>query len=129
MLEGDVEIRQHAAIGHQRQHTIDMRIGIDIVETHPDAERAERLGQTQEPRLVLLAAPRTHGIAEIEAVGAGVLRDDEKLLDAGGDQPLGLAHHVAQGTALEPPAQCWDDAEAATIVAAFGDLHIGVMAA
>jgi hypothetical protein len=42
MLEREAEITQHAAIGHQRQHAIYMRIGINVMETHPDAERAER---------------------------------------------------------------------------------------
>ena len=31
------------ALGHQRQHLIDMRIGIDVMQPHPGAERAERL--------------------------------------------------------------------------------------
>ena len=96
MLEGNVEIRQHAALGHQRQNLVDMGIGIDIVQAHPDAERAERLGEAQEARLVILSAPGALGVAEIEPIGARVLRDDEKLLHAGGDEPLRLAHDVAE---------------------------------
>ncbi len=46
---------------------------------------------------MLLSAPRARRIAKIEAVSAGVLRDDEQLLDAGRDQPLRLAQHIAEG--------------------------------
>ena len=51
VLEGNVEIRQHAPLRHQRQDLIHMRIGIDVMEPHPGAERAERLGEAQEARL------------------------------------------------------------------------------
>jgi hypothetical protein len=33
----DVEIREHAPLGHQRQNPIEVGIGVDIVEAHPDA--------------------------------------------------------------------------------------------
>ena len=105
MLEGNVEIGQHFAVRHQRQNVVHMGIGIDIVQPHPHAERAERLGKTEEARLVILPAPGALGVTEIEPIGARILRDDEKLLDARGNEALGLAHDVAQRPALEPPAQ------------------------
>src|SRR5262245_14523241 len=37
VLERNVEIGKHPAIGHQRQHLIDVRIRIDIMEPHPGA--------------------------------------------------------------------------------------------
>ena len=43
VLEGDVEVRQDLALGHQRNDVVDMRIGIDVVQAHPDAELAQRL--------------------------------------------------------------------------------------
>ena len=38
MLEGDIEIGQHLALGHQADHLVDMRVGIDVVHPYPDAE-------------------------------------------------------------------------------------------
>src|SRR3546814_10422840 len=35
MLEGDVQMRGQQPVGHQREHRIDVRIGIDIMEAHP----------------------------------------------------------------------------------------------
>src|SRR5689334_19523609 len=83
MLEGNVEIRQHAPIRHERENLIDVWIRINIVQPYPSAERTKRLGKSDEPRVALLSAPRALGIAKIEPVGARVLRDDEQLLDAG----------------------------------------------
>ena len=51
VLERNVEVGQDRALGHQRDHLVDMRIGIDVVQPHPDAERAERLGEIDEARL------------------------------------------------------------------------------
>jgi hypothetical protein len=105
-----------------------MRIRIDVVEPYPRAERAEPLGESDEPRVALFSAPCALGIAEIEPISARVLRDDEQLLYAGGDQPLGLAHHLAEQAALEPAAQRRNDAEAAGVVAALRNFQIGVVA-
>ena len=48
MLEGDVEIGKDLALGHQRDDVGDMRVGVDVVQAHPDAELAEFLGQIEE---------------------------------------------------------------------------------
>ena len=50
MLERNVEIGQHLALGHQRNHVVDMRVGIDVVQPHPDAEFAERACEIDEFR-------------------------------------------------------------------------------
>src|SRR5262249_23363052 len=105
-----------------------MGIGINVMEAHPGAETAERFGETQEPRLALLSGPRAPGMADVEPIGARVLRDDEQFLDASLDQALRLTHHVGDRPAVKPAAQMRDDAEAAPVVAAFGDLQIGVVA-
>ena len=70
MLERDVEIGQHLALCHQRQHVVDMRIGIDVVQPHPGAERAERLGKIEEARLQRRALPGAFRILDVETVGA-----------------------------------------------------------
>ena len=38
MLERDVEIGRHQPLGHQRDDLADVRIGVDIVQTDPNAE-------------------------------------------------------------------------------------------
>ena len=94
MLERDVEIGKDLALRHQRDHLVDVRIGVDVVQAHPDAELAELAREIEEARLDLMATPRARRVLDVEPVGRGVLRDDEQFLDAGRDQPLRLAQHV-----------------------------------
>src|ERR1700741_1671891 len=63
VLERYVEIGQHAPLRHERDDLVHVRIGIDIVQPHPDAERAERAREIDEARPPLLAAPLTARIA------------------------------------------------------------------
>ena len=128
VLERDVEIGQHLALGHQRDDLVDMRVGVDIVQPHPGAELAELLGEVEEFGADLAVAPRALGVFDVDAIGRGVLRDDQQFLDAGLDQPLGLAQHVVGRARDEVAAQLRDDAEGAAVVAAFGNLQIGVVA-
>ena len=128
MLEGDVEVGQHLALGHQRQHVVDMRIGIHIVHAHPDAELAQPARQVEEARFVLGAAEGGGLVAQVHAIGAGVLRDHQQFLDAGSHQPLGLGQHLVDGARGQQAAQRRDDAEAALVVAALGNLQVGIMA-
>jgi hypothetical protein len=128
VLERDVEVGQHPALGHQRQHLVDVRVGIDVVHAHPGAQLAEAARQVEEARLVALAAPGVGQVPDVRAVGAGVLRDDQQLAHPGAHEALGLAQHLADGAAGEPAAQAGDDAEAALVVAALGNLQVGVVA-
>ena len=91
MLEGDVDIGQHIAAVHQRDGLVDMRIGVDILQAHPGAERAKLAHDVEEARGDLPAAPCALGVLQIAAVGARILRDDDELLDAGFDEPFGFA--------------------------------------
>ena len=103
MLKGNVEIGQHLAFGHQRNDFVDVRVGIDIVQAHPDAELAQRLrqigtGWTSRP-------PQKLGLVlQVHAIGARVLRDDQEFLHAGLHQPFGFAHHVGDGPAHQVAA-------------------------
>ena len=45
MLEGDVEIGEDQPLGHERDHPVDVRIGIDVMEPHPGAQFAELAGE------------------------------------------------------------------------------------
>ena len=119
MLERDVQVGEDLAFGHQRDDLVDMRVGIDVVEAHPDAELAEFARQVEELRPHLALAPDAGRVLDVEAVGAGVLRDDQQLLHAGLDQLLGLAEHLADRPRDEVAAQIRDDAEAAAVIATF----------
>ena len=66
-------------------------------------------------------------VFDIDAVGAGVLRDDQNLFHAGPGQVLGFSEHVADRARYQRAAQRGDDAEGAAVVAAFGNLQIGVV--
>jgi len=50
--------------------------------------------ELEEFRRHLAAVPFALGIAQVDPIGRGVLRDDEQLLDARLDQPFRLAQHV-----------------------------------
>ena len=127
VLERDVEIGQHLALGHQRDDLVDVRVGVDVVEPDPGAELAELPGEVEEARAHLPVAPEARLVLHVDAVGAGVLRDDEDLLHAGLHEPLGLAQHLGGRAADEIAAELRDDAERAAVGAALGDLEIGVV--
>ena len=57
VLERDVEIGQHLALGHQRDDVVDMRVGIDVMQPHPDAEFAQRACKIDELGAHLAVAP------------------------------------------------------------------------
>ncbi len=38
VLERDVEVRQDLAVGHQRDHVVDVRVRVHVVHAHPHAE-------------------------------------------------------------------------------------------
>ena len=127
VLERHVEVGQDLAFRHERDHFVDVRIGIDVVQPHPDAELAERARELGHARLQRPAAPEAGAVFDVHAVGARVLRDDEQLLHAGLHQVLGFLHHLADRAAHEVAAHRGDDAERAAVVAAFGDLQIRVV--
>ena len=128
VLEGDVEIGEDQPLGHQRDDLVDVRIGIDVVEPHPGAELAELAGEIGHVRRDLAALPQPRLLADVDAVGRGVLADDQQLLRARRDQLLGLAQDRVGAAADEVAAQARDDAEGAAVVAALGNLQIAVVA-
>jgi hypothetical protein len=127
VLEGHVEVGQDFAFGHQRDQVVDAGIGIDVVQAHPEAELAEFLAQLKQARLHRPAAMEAGAVLHIDAVGAGVLRDHQQFLDAGLRQHFGLVQHLADRPRHEVAAQRGDDAERAAVVAAFGNLQVGVV--
>jgi hypothetical protein len=69
MLEGDVEVGEDFPLRHQRQNLVHVRIGIDVVQAHPGAKRAQRLAQLQEARLEHAALVGALCIPDVEAIG------------------------------------------------------------
>jgi hypothetical protein len=128
VLEGHVEVGQDLALGHQRDQVVDAGIGIDVVQAHPDAELAEFAWHRSSSRVFTGRPPQEAGaVLDVDAVGAGVLRDHQQFLDAGLGQHLGLAQHLADRPRHQVAAQRGNDAEAAAVVAAFGNLQVGVV--
>ena len=132
MLERHVEVRQHAPRRHQRQQLVDVRIRIDVVQSHPRAVRlgqpAQCVDQVEHPRLQRLAVPEAGAVANVDAVGTGVLADDQQLLHAGIEQALRFGQHVADRPRHQVAAHRRNDAERAAVVAAFADLQVRVVA-
>ena len=102
MLEGNVEVGEDESLGHQRNDLVDMRVGVDVVQSHPDAERAELADEIEELRPHLALAPAARFVAQVDPVGTSILRDDQQLLHPGLHEPLGLAQHVGGRTRGEP---------------------------
>ena len=117
MLERHVEIRQHLAVRHQREDVIDVRIGVDVVQPHPDTEFAQRPRQIEEFRPYLAAFPFARGVFYVDAIGRRILGNDQQFLDPGGDQPFGFTQHVGGRSGNQIAAQSRDDAKRAAIVA------------
>ncbi|MNF61163.1 hypothetical protein D3C84_427990 [compost metagenome] len=127
MLERDVQVRQDLARGHQRDHIVNVRVGVDVVQAYPYTEGAERFAQLQHAGFHRLAVPEVGLVFDVHAIGAGVLGDDQDFLDASLDQALGFAQDFADRAAHQLAAHGRDDAEAAAVVAAFGNLEVGVV--
>ena len=127
MLKGDVEIGQDLAVDHQADDLVDMRVGVDIMQSHPDTEFAKLPGEVDEFRANLAVLPRACRVFQIDAIGRGVLGNDQEFLDPRSDQPLRLAQHVVGRARDEVAAQFRDDAEAAAVVAALRNLQIRVV--
>ena len=129
MLKRDVEIGENLALRHQLDHLVDMGIGVDIVEPHPDAERAELAREIDEFGAHGAVSQTAFGIFQIRSISARVLRNDEELLGSGCDQGFSASRSTsAAGRETRSPRKLRDDAEGAAIVAAFRNLQIGVVA-
>ena len=73
------------------------------------------------------AVATVFGVFNVNAVGGGVLADDQQFFHAIVDQPLGFAHHRMGGAALQAATHVGDDAELALVIAALGDFQIAEM--
>ena len=89
------------------------------MQPHPYAELAELACEVEELCPDLAAFPSARRVFYVDAVGRRILGDDQELLDAGVDQSLGLEQYVRDRPGDQIAAQFWNNAERATIVAAF----------
>ncbi len=121
VLERDVEIGQDQPIGHQRDQLARMRIGIYIVQPHPQlaicAKRTKIAGQFGDRHLIAACA-----VFPVYAIGRRVLADHQKLFHSAFDQFLGFAHHRIMRAADQFAAHVRDDAELALVIATFRNL-------
>src|SRR5450830_517682 len=128
VLERDVQVRQDLAGGHQRDQLVHVRIRVHVMQAHPHAQAAEGFAQFGHAGFHRRAVPEAGAVFHVDAVGAGVLGDHQQLFHAGFDQALGFVQHVTHRAADQLAAHRRDDAEAATVVAAFGNLQVRVVA-
>ena len=73
VLERDVEVGKNVTFRHQRDDLVDMRVGIHIVQPHPDTELAERLRQIEKPSPLSAIAPSALCVLDVDPVRAGIL--------------------------------------------------------
>jgi len=82
-----------------------------------DPTAAELPGKVEEPGAHVAVLPAAPGVFQVQPVGRGVLGDDQQLLHAGFDQPLGFTQYVGGRARHQISAQLRDNAECAAIVA------------
>ncbi|EGF33370.1 Putative membrane-associated oxidoreductase [Oxalobacteraceae bacterium IMCC9480] len=131
VLQRHVEVRQDVAFVHQRDDRVDMRIRVDVMQADPCAvilgQFAERFDQLRHVGLDRTAIPESHAEFDIDAVGAGVLRDHQQFAHAGLEQVFGFEHDFGDRARDEVAAHRRDDAKTAAVVAAFGNFQVGKM--
>ena len=128
VLQRDVEVGEDLAVAHQGDDVIHVRVRVDVVQAHPHAELGQLLAQGHHAGLDRHAVVEAGAVLHVHAVGGGVLGDHQDLLHASLFQALGFGQYFADGAAHQIPAHGGDDAEGAAVVAAFGNLEIGVVA-
>ena len=127
MLKRNVDVGEDFPFRHERDHLVHVGIRINVVEPHPHTQFPECRRQIAHARLERPPAPEIRAVLEIHAVGARVLGYHQQLLHARFHQGFRLPHHLADRPAHQIAAQGRDDAERAAVIAALGDLQVGVV--
>ena len=120
MLQRQVDVAADLpALSHRRKHVLGDRGGIEIQQADPlEAVDPVQLAKQARKRATLTA---------VDSVERRVLRDEEQLLDPAVGQIARFADDRGRVPAAKLSAQRRDDAERAGVVAAFGDLDVGVV--
>ncbi|EGG98582.1 Putative membrane-associated oxidoreductase [gamma proteobacterium IMCC2047] len=74
-----------------------------------------------------MAVDKVEFVFGVYTIGAGVLRNDQQFLYAAFHQLFSFFYHAADGAADKIATHGGDDAEGATVVAAFGNFQVGVV--
>jgi hypothetical protein len=97
------------------------------MQPRPRAEVGEAFAQRLHARLEPPPAPLALGVAQVHAVGARVLRHHQQFAHAAAHQVFRFPEHLVDRTRDEVAAHRGDDAERATVVAALGNLEVGIV--
>ena len=128
VLERDIQVRQDLAFRHQRNNVVHMGVRIYVVQANPHAHVTQSFTQGLHLRFNRPALPESGAVLDVDTIGGGVLGDHQQFLHAGIHQAPGFVHDITNGTADEFAAHVRDDAEGAAVVAAFGNLQVGIVA-
>ena len=104
-----------------------MRVRVDVVQTDPDTQLRQLFAQADHAGFYRRAVVKAGAMLHIDAVGGGILRDNQQLFDAGIGQAFGFGQHFTNRTADKVAAHRRDNAEGAAMVTAFGNFQVGVM--
>lgn len=83
MLKRNIQIRQNFAFCHQFHHLINLRIGVNIMQTDPHSEFtqfARQIDETCLDRLTLIG--KVDLVAAVNTVGRSVLANDHEFTHA-----------------------------------------------
>ena len=120
MLQWQVDVLAHLlALRHRRQRVVVDGGRIQIQQPDP-FESVDDIQGAQQPC-------ERAALVTIDAVERRVLRDQQELLDAARRQRARLTDNRLGPTAPVVAPERWNDAEGTLVVAAFGDLHVGIM--
>lgn len=107
---------------------VHMGIRVDIMQSYPHAQICQCFTQAKHAGLNGAALPETGAILDVYAVGTGVLGDHQQLLHTGNHQPLCLLQYIANTATHQLASHRGNYAETAAMIAALGNLHVGIMA-
>ena len=85
-------------------------------------QAAQFAGEVRHMRAHLTPLPLAWLMSRINAISGGILRNNQKLFGARGDQLLRLTQHGVNPAARKLSAQRRNDAKGAAVVAPFGNL-------
>ena len=121
MLQRQIDVSADLlALRHRIEHIVGDRGGVEVEQPNP-GQALDRVEPSQQ-------SSKRSTFTAVDAEEGGVLRDEQQLPNAALGQRFRLADDGVGGPAPILAAERWNDAEGAGVVAAFGDLHVGIVA-